>query len=178
MRDLLTKYGIPATNIADAAAFLNSASNGVVESFTKEFGLNLNTSESLTASRFAADAIFRGADTVGKVVGYVAKRMLGGPAPKSTGMVTMVLAGIPSVDNSNITVTPVMTINDAATAPIHGKRGRPRLGNSGFAKAVALLDTFGEEEERSVLLDCIIASGINEKSAMVYLWKYKKGLRE
>lgn len=175
MRDLLTKHDIPDTTISAAVEFLNSAPDDAVESFTKEFGLSLNRTDTLSAGRFAADAILRGADSVDKVRGYIAKRMLGSPAPPVITITPVTLAGIPSVDNSLVTVTP-MVMDEVPSAPIKGKRGRPK--SKAFANAATLLDGLAHKAERAVMLDCLVAAGINKSSAAVYVWRYNKGLRE
>ena len=77
MRNLLTKHGIPTDTLVNAVDFLNESDSCTVQAFNKEFGLNMRGDDALVAARFAADAVFRGATAVDKVVGYVAKRMFG-----------------------------------------------------------------------------------------------------
>lgn len=182
MRNLLTKHGIPTTNLAAAVEFLNEAPESTANAFAAEFGLKMTGNEALTAARFAADAIFRGAGAVDKVVGYVAKRMTGMPASAApVAPVRVVMVGQPVVDNESVTIAPVVveagTPTTAPTVKVKGKPGRKRLGNSDFCKAVAAIEA-SKSKDRQALLDCIVAAGIKQTSAVVYLWRYNKGERE
>ncbi len=180
MLDRLTKHRIPATNIAAASAFLNAAPEATLAAFNAEFGLTPDEDDALAVARFAADAVLRGAGAVDKVVAYVAKRMMG-IAPKpviAASPVTVV--GAPVVDTPEVVIAPVVEI-PTETAPVikvKGKRGRKRLGNSDMCKAVAAIESAPTGADRQVLLDCIIAAGIKQSSAVVYLWRYNKGERE
>lgn len=183
MRDLLTKHRIPSTNIVAATDFLNAADASLVSAFIRDLGLNLSGNDALSAARFAADAILRGAGAVDKVVQYVAKRMTG-TAPKPVAAASPVrIVGEPVVDTPVVVVAPVV-IDKAPVIKVKGKRGRPRLGNSDFCTAVAAIEALGPKAERSALLAAVTAQAsskggnIKETSAVVYLWRYNKGERE
>ena len=181
MRDLLNKHGIPADSLPEAVDFVSSASEDAVQSFNAEFGIKLSGLDAITAARFAVDAIYRGAGAVDKVVGYVAKRMLAGPEKAAQKPSTVTTVGAPVVDTPEVTVAPVVPIVDGSAAPpvkVKGRRGRKRLGNSDFCKAVATIDAMAPGADRNTILDCIVASGIKRSSAVVYLWRYNKGERE
>lgn len=183
MRDLLTKHRIPTTNIAAASGFLSSASDETVAAFISDLGLSLSGSDALSAARFAADAILRGAGSVDKVVGYVAKRMTG-TAPKPAVATSPVrIVGEPVVDTPEVVVAPVV-METAPAVKMKGKRGRPRLGNSDFCTAVAAIEAAPKGSDRATLLSLIAAQSsakggtIKDTSAIVYLWRYNKGERE
>lgn len=178
MRNILTKHGIAATNLRDAVEFLNSADDSKVEAFNREFGLHMSGADALSAANFAADAIFRGATAVDKVVGYVAKRMTGMAVQAApVAPERMVVVGVPVVDTPEVTIVPVVVLSDAPVVSVKGRRGRKRLGNSDFAKVVGIIEANAGQERRTVL-DCIVAQGIKDSSAAVYLWRYNKGERE
>lgn len=179
MLDRLSKHRIPATNIAAATNFLNSAPEATLVAFNAEFGLTPADEDALAVARFAADAVLRGAGAVDKVVAYVAKRMMG-IAPKPVIAASPVIVGAPVVDTPEVVIAPVVEL-PAETAPVikvKGKRGRKRLGNSDMCKAVAAIEGAPTGADRQTLLDCIIAAGIKQSSAVVYLWRYNKGERE
>jgi hypothetical protein len=189
MRNLLTKHGIPADTLSNAVEFLTSADDATVRAFNREFGLTMTGSDAVSAARFAADAIFRGAGAVDKVVGYVAKRMTGmaaSAAPVAAERVVMV--GAPVVDSPEVVIVPVVTIPTSPSVTckdgkvtalkVKGKRGRKRLGDSDFAKVVGIIEA-NPKAERQTVMDCIVAAGIKQSSAAVYLWRYHtKGERE
>lgn len=184
MRNLLTLHGIPSDSINSAVEFLNSAPDATIQAFIKEFDLNLKGADALVAARFAADAIFRDAKAVDKVVGYVAKRMTGMAEKPATTPFRVVMVGGPVVDTSEVSVVPVVALGEsdgrAEVAPamvVKGRRGRKRRGDSAMCKAVKAIEASGAKE-REALLQCIIAQGIKESSAVVYLWRYNKGERE
>ena len=185
MRDLLTKHGIPSDNLSAAVDFISAASEEKVSAFNAEFGFNLNDDDATTAARFAVDAIYRGAATVDKVVGHVAKRMTGAPEKAAAAPVTMVMAGPAAVDNSEVTVAPVEAVTEgdgqteaAPAVKVKGRRGRKRLGNSDFCKAVSIIQSLPANADRKTVLDCLVAQNIKQTSAVVYLWRYNKGERE
>lgn len=188
MRSILLQQGIPADTLADAVSFLNSAPDEAIESFNAAFGLTPDDSDALAVARFAVDAIFKGAASVDKVVGYVAKRMLGVAPKPDTKPAPVVMAGSPVVDNEDVTVVPVVVMPEVreATVPaikVKGKRGRKRLGDSDMCTAVKAIET-APGAERATLLDLICAQPsknggtIKQTSAVVYLWRYGKGERE
>lgn len=176
MRNLLTKHGIPTTTLAAAVEFLNSASDATVTAFNHEFGLYLTGDDGLTAARFAADAIFRGAGAVDKVVGYVGKRMTGqavqaAPAPPAR----VVMVGTPVVDTPEVTIVPVVVADEtgdvAPVVKVAGRRGRKRLGNSDFCKTARIIDA-NPKADRETIKALVVAAGIKEASVPVYLWRY------
>lgn len=178
MRNLLTQYGIPDTNLRDAVEFLNVADGSVIESFTGNFGLNLYGNDALTAARFATDAILRGAATEDKVKGYVSKMMTGGAA-RVHQRVTIV--GAPVVETDEVVIAPVEPVVREEVAPaivVKGRKGRKRLGNSDFCKIVPVIEGAPKDAGRQGILNAIMAAGIKESSAKVYLWRYNNGERE
>lgn len=185
MRDLLTKHGIPDTNIAAATAFLNSAPDKTVHAFIDEFDLSLDNRDVLTAARFAADAILRDAGSVDKVVGFVRKRMTGFvQKPEAPVVSVTTIVGEPVVDTPDVTIVPVIEAGPAIAVKVKGKRGRPRNGDSDFCRAVAAIEKVGPAAERDTLLAAVTAQQsskggkIKQSSAVVYLWRYGKGERE
>ena len=176
MLNLLNKHGIPADTISNAVCFLNSADDDIVTAFNHEFGLTMEGDDALSAARFAADAIFRGATSVAKVVGYVAKRMTGqADTPQAK---TVVMVGAPTVETAVDIVQMHHTDPEGELVAVKGKRGRKRLGNSDFAKAVSIIQT-NHLASRQTVIDCLIAANIKESSAAVYYWRYHtKGERE
>jgi hypothetical protein len=182
MRDLLTKYGIPTDTLVSAVHFLNEASEKTVKAFNAEFGLTPPAADALSAARFAADALsaarfaadalFRGA-AVDKVAGYVGKRLLGltpQPAP------IIIAAAPPIVETETVTVVQVAS-EQSAFPTVKGKRGRKKLGNSDMCKAVTAIESADKKADRQTLLNCIVAAGIKQASAVVYLWRYNNGER-
>jgi hypothetical protein len=188
MRSILLQQGIPAESLADAIDFLNSAPDATIEAFNAAFGMTPDDADALAVSRFAVDAIFKGAASVDKVVGYVAKRMLGiAPKPEAKPS-PVVMVGAPVVDNEDVTVVPVVVMPEVReetvpTIKVKGKRGRKRLGDSDMCKAVAVIEAT-PGVERATLLELICAQPskggglIKESSAAVYLWRYNKGERQ
>jgi hypothetical protein len=172
MRDLLTKHGIPTDTLVSAVHFLNEAPDKTVKAFNAEFGLTPPAADALSAARFAADALFKGA-TVDKVAGYVGKRLLGltpQPAP------IIIAAAPPIVETETVTVVQVAS-EQSAFPTVKGKRGRKKLGNSDMCKAVAAIESADKKADRQTILDCIVAAGIKKASAVVYLWRYNNGER-
>ena len=181
MRNLLTKHGIPDTTLIAAVDFLNVADEATVEGFIREFKLTMNGRDALAAARFAADAIFRGAGAVDKVVGYVAKMMTGFAPKPAARAVPVTMTGGPVVDMSEVVLVPVEPTVREEVAPViavKGRRGRKRLGDSDFCKAVSAIEGAPKDIGREGLLNCIVAQGIKQSSAVVYLWRYNKGERE
>lgn len=176
MRNLLTQYGIPSDNLRDAVEFLNAADYDTAEDFIAEFGLKLYGPDALSAARFAVDAVFRNADSTSKVVGYVSKMMTGGASRAPQRPVTIV--GVPVVETETVTIVPVEPEANAPAIVVKGRRGRRRLGNSDFCKAVVAIEAAPKDGGREGILDCIIAAGIKRSSAVVYLWRYNNGERE
>ncbi len=179
MRNLLTKHGIPTDTLSNAVGHLASVEDSVVEAFNREFGLTMRGNDALSAARFAVDAIFRGAEAVDKVVGYVAKRMTWMTEKPAVKPAPVVMVGVPVVDTPEVTIVPVVVMDHAETAVVvKGRRGRRRLGNSDFAKAVGIIEA-NSGVDRQTTIDCIVAAGIKESSAAVYMWRYHtKGERE
>jgi hypothetical protein len=181
MRDLLTKHGIPTASLAAAVAFLNDAPASTITAFNAEFRLTPTDEDALSVARFAADAVFKGATAVDKVVGYVAKRMLGA-APAVDKPAPVVMTGVPVLADVDVVVAPVLppvVQKEAAPAvTVKGRRGRKRLGNSDFCKAVAAIESAPAGAERATLLDLICAQAsanggtIKRSSAVVYYWRY------
>jgi hypothetical protein len=186
MRDLLTKHGIPATNLRDAVEFLTDKFENdeelVVTTFLAEFKLTPQYDDMVSTAGHAVDAILRGAATVGKVVEHVGKRMIGLPVAVDKPVIVpaapvMVIAD-PVVDNEDVTVTPVAT----APAAVKGRKGRRKLGNSDYCRAVAILDKMladGAQATREQQKAALVAANMADKSANHYLWRYHKlGLRD
>lgn len=185
MRNLLTKHGIPADSLPGAVDFISAASEDAVLAFNAEFGITMTGHDAFTAARFAVDGIYRGAAAVDKVVGYVAKRMTGAPEKAVQKPVTVVMAGAPVVDTPDVTVAPVVAVTESdgrteavPVIKVKGRRGRKRLGNSDFCKAVAALGALPATADRKTMLDCLVSKGIKRTSAVVYLWRYNNGERE
>lgn len=175
MQTIMTKHGIPTATLALAVAFLNDADATTVTAFNAEFGLTPSRNDATAVARFAADAVLRGADTIGKVSGYVFKRMTGvvtAPAP-------IIIVAAPVVQTEDVTIVEVETLDAAPVVTLRGKRGRKKNGKSEFCKAVKVIQDSPATASRRLLLDCMVAAGIKEQSAVVYLWRYKtKGERE
>ena len=177
MREILTKHGIPTTNLMEVSEFISSADYPTIRDFNREFGLHIGgRDDAESAACFAADAILRGATSVDKVVSYVSKRMTGQAAKPEPRAYTVVMAGPAVVDTPEVTIVPVV-VSKANTVTVKGRRGRKRLGDSDFCKAVSIIEA-NPKADRETLKACIIAAGINNSSAGVYLWRYGKGERE
>lgn len=177
MREILTKHGIPTTNLMEASEYLAAAYPPDVKRFILEFNLAFpDDDDSESAACFAVDAILRGATTVDKVVDFVAKRFSGQALKPEPRAYTVVMAGPAVVDTPEVTIVPVV-VSKANAVTVKGRKGRRRLGDSDFCKAVSIIET-NPKADRDTLKACIIAASINNSSAGVYLWRYGKGERE
>lgn len=162
MRDLLTKHGIPATNINDAVEYLDSADYGALEAFSGEFGL---VGDAYEHAKHAVAAILRGASSVDKVVWYVTKQTAPAPAKPLT------IVGGPIVDNSTVMLVEVVE-NDVEPVKAVARRRR----SSDFQRAVTAIEACGSVE-RSAWLAAMADIGIKKSSAVVYSWRYQNGER-
>ena len=177
MRHLLTKHGIPTTNLMEASDFITASYPPDVKRFLLEFTLAFpSDDDSESAACYAIDAILRGATSVDKVVAFVAKRFSGRDVKPEPRAYTVVTSGPAMVDTPEVTIVPVV-VSGANTVTVKGRRGRKRLGNSDFCKAVSIIEA-NPEADRDTIKACIMAAGINSSSAGVYLWRYGKGERE
>jgi hypothetical protein len=176
MLNVLTKYGIPTDTLVKAVNYLNDAPEAVIASLNSEFNLSPPKCDALATARFVADAIFRGA-TADKIPGYVGKRLLGQvPAPAPT-VVVMNADALPVIDETEeYVVVQAAPTPEPALESVKGKRGRRKDGKSAMCKAVAIIEK-NAKADRHTILDAIVASGVKQTSAVVYLWRYNKGER-
>lgn len=170
MRNLLTKHGIPTNTLTEALDFINESDTFSVQAFNKEFGLTMKGEDALVAARFAADAVFRGAASVDKVVSYVAKRMLGVAEKPAPAPAPVTVVGPAVVDTPDVTIVPVVVMGESAVV-VKGRRGRKRLGNSDFCKTARIIDA-NPAADRDTIKALVIAAGVKEASVPVYLWRY------
>ena len=174
MRTILEQHTIPTTTIAAAVAAMTSMDDNLLVSFCNDFGLTPTADDALTTARFAADAVFRGAVDKAAVVAYVRKRLLG----QAVVNAPIIVIGVPVVDTPDLTVVQVTDAEpDTSAAPVKYGRGRRKNGKSDFCKAVATIEAAGAAASRETVLQCLVASGIKQTSAVVYLWRYGKGER-
>lgn len=183
MKRLLIEYGIPMANMVEAMESVYHMSEKAQREFLQEFNLERVASDMvLPATRFAVDAIHRGADTPQKVVAYVAKRLMGNPTVERPVQPTVVsgptLSAPVGDTGKTITATPVQPNAKVEGLVVKGRRGRKKLGNSDFCKAVGIIES-NLGLSRKKVAELMVAANIKESSANVYLWRYHtKGERE
>lgn len=165
MKNILAKHDFPTDTLRNAVNDMDGASPVALAAFNAEFGIN---SESLAAAQYAADAIFRGADTAEKVKAYVTKRTAAPPVVAAP----VVVVGVPVLETADVTIVHVEPVTPLDAAPVRGKRGRKKNGSSDFCKAMEAIEAAPPGSSRRALLDAIVAKSIKEASAVVYYWDY------
>ena len=178
MKTILNEFSINTERLDRACLSIDAMRTDIAQDFCGRFGLTPTYDDAHSTARYVADAVIRGADSVDKVVGYVRKKVMGQTVKPVTLNVPVTIVGVPIVDNESVTISAV-TETDPQTAPVvrHG-RGRRKNGKSDFCKAVAVIERLGASSNRDLLLNAMIADGLNKSSAAVYLWRYmSKGER-
>lgn len=165
MKHILTKHDFPTDTLRNAVDDMADASPVALAAFNAEFGI---PNDSLQAAQFAADAIFRGADTAEKVKAYVTKRLTVAPVVAAP----VVMVGVPVLETESVSIVHVEPVTPLEPVTVRGKRGRKKNGSSDFCKALDAIQTAPAGASRRTVLDCIIAKGIKESSAVVYYWDY------
>lgn len=174
MRTKLAEYGVPTASLPAAVEFLNTANEDKLTDICKGFGLTPKEADLLTTAKFIADACIRLGDggSVDKVVGHVRRKTLGMATTLPQPNAPVVVVGAPVVDSPEVTIAPVVPLATPEQEPVRRGRGRRKNGKSDFCKAVAIIENAGTGAERETVLKAMIAAGIKQNSAAVYMWRY------
>lgn len=177
LTELLVKRDIPTESVVRAVARVSTVPMPSIVALVEELEVRVDRKDYEKAAKNIVAAIIAGADTAAKVQEAVYKRI---PkvavvvAPPRVLAVSPVASGLPTVETNAMLATPV---NPANVAPVVGRRGRKKLGNSDFNKVVGILDA-NPNVGRDAALNLLIAAGIKKSSAVVYVWRYNKGERD
>lgn len=170
LKALLVEHGITINSAARAVQDVNYLSPKAVKALVTDLGLSVN--DHVAAAKYAVNAILSGVEDLERIATYVY-----GKTPKAVVVVPSVYVS-PSVTM----VSPLGEINQGILPthlipnfePVTVRKARRKNGNSGFdrSKAILLANPNATRDEQLKLL---VAAGIVDKSAVVYLWRFNKG---
>ena len=175
MHTLLGRYGITTTSVNRAVQTVNTMSNSMIDAMVNELGLVVAPGDAHRVAKCIIHALMSGAVDKDAVVNFVYKRV-----PKLEVEVQTAPVVIDSVHGVSVISSGGIVATSAplgVAAPITGRLGRSKLGNSAFSRAVALLED-SQHLSRAGKLDLLVSADIKKSSAVVYLWRYNNGERE
>lgn len=168
MQDILNDYNVNSTSVSRAVQSINGMDEATLTRFNLEFGLSgLPTDAIATAAKYAAHAVINGAETPEKVEAFVRSKL--GPSLEAIEVEASPNVTPPAPEQeAEQEVAPA-----ADTAPKRG-RGRPKLAETAYDRARAIMEAQPDQSNRKALIEAVVNSGVKATSAAVYASRYYK----